>query len=199
MARLAGITGLPVAFSIVCSAADAPKPELSTPRLGALCFVRAMELNDLQVFKSVTIGGDDDYKLFEPLLNMVGAAKQLEKAARDKFGKAGVAVVRQSPAVGLEVQVQESDVRVNGDNAVLFHKGQEDDPITLRKGPVGWKVDLTAINNRQRMAAAAPGMRAMQKAFGELAQEIREGKYKSPQEAEKAVIQRMQQAAGQAR
>lgn len=180
-------------------AAEAPKPELSTPRLGALCFVRAMELNDIQVFKSVTTGGDDDYKLFEPLLNMVGAAKQLEKAARDKFGKAGAVVVRQSPAVGLEVQVQESDVRINGDTAVLFHKGQEDDPITLRKGPAGWKVDLTAIQNRQKMAAAAPGMRAMQEAFARSAEDIRAGRLKTPQEAEQVVIQRVRQAAGQAR
>lgn len=153
-----------------------------------------MELNDLQAFKAVTIGGEEDYKLFEPLVNMVGAAKQLEKAAREKFGKAGRVVVRQSPAVGLEVQVQESDVRVNGDTATVFHKGQEDDPLTVRKTAAGWKVDLTAIPNRQSMVAAAGVMRKMQQVLAESADDIRAGKFKTPEEAEKIIVERMQQA-----
>lgn len=170
--------------------------ETSTPRLGAMAFVKAMEINDMEAFRAVTIGGEEEYKLFQPLVEMVGAAKKLEKAARDKFGKAGRIVVRNSPAVGLEVQIQESDVKVNGDTAIVSHKGQEDaDPLTLKKTSAGWKVDLTAIKNRQSMSAAAPSMRKMQQVLTESATDIRAGKFKTPEEAEQAVLERMQKAA----
>jgi hypothetical protein len=183
---------------VVGLAAEAPDPALSTPRFGAISFVKAMESNNLDTFRSVTIGQDADYKLFEPLVNMVGAAKQLEKAARDRFGKAGRAVVRVSPAVGLEVQVQESEVRINGDTAIVFQKGQEQsDPLTLRKTAAGWKVDLTAIRNREKMADAADGMRKMQKVLTEAAEQIRAGQFQTAEEAEAAIERRMQQAASE--
>jgi hypothetical protein len=179
-------------------AAEAPNPALSSPKLGAISFVKAMESNNIDNFRNVTIGQEADYKLFEPLVNMVGAAKQLEKAARDKFGKAGTAVVRMSPAVGMEVQIQESDVRINGDTAIVFHKGQEDsDPLTLRKTAAGWKVDLTAIRDREKMAAAADGMRKMEKVLRESADQIRRGQFQSPDEAQAAIARRMQEAASE--
>jgi hypothetical protein len=178
--------------------AEAPNPALSTPRLGAISFIKAMESNNIDNFRNVTIGQEADYKLFEPLVNMVGAAKQLEKAAREKFGKAGTAVVRMSPAVGLEVQAQESDVQINGDTAVVFHKGQEEsDPLTLRKTAVGWKVDLTAIRDREKMVAAADGMRKMEKVLRESADQIRAGQFRTPEEAQAAIAHRMQEAAAE--
>lgn len=192
-----------VGFGILLSltnvlAAEAPNPALATPRLGAINFVRAMEQDSLDAFRNVTIGQEEDYKLFEPLLNMVGAAKQMEQAAREKFGKAGTAVVRMSPAVGMEVQVQESDVRVNGDTAIVFQKGQEEsDPLTLRKTAVGWKVDLTAIHNREKMAAAADSMRRMEKVLRESAEQIRAGQFRTAEEAQGAIVRRMQQAASE--
>lgn len=172
--------------------------ELATPKLGALAFIRAMEANDMAAFRAVTIGADDDYKLFEPLLGMVGAAKQLEKAAREKFGKGARVVVRESPAVELEVHVQESDVKVTNDTAVLTHKGEEGaDPLTLRHTADGWKVDLTAIANRQQMASTATAMARMQQVLADTASEIRDGHFKTPEEAEQAVVKRMRDAAAQ--
>ena len=149
--------------------------------------------------QAVTIGGEDDYKLFEPLLGMVGAAKQMEKSAHEKFGKAGRVVARNSPAVGLEVQGQESDVAINGNTAILRHKGDDGaDPLTIRQTPEGWKVDLTAIKNRQAMADAAVGMRRMQEAFSGSAEDIRAGKYKSATEAEQAVLKKIHEASAAA-
>src|SRR5690348_15441018 len=124
-----------VAVACVSSTAVAQqqgKPELMTPKLGALTFVRTLELNNMPAFQSVTIGGAEEYKLFEPLMKMIAGAKDLEKAAREKWGKAGRTVVRNSPAVGMEVQIQESDVTVDGDTAIVRRKGDEDpDPLTL--------------------------------------------------------------------
>lgn len=171
-------------------------PQLASPKMAAFAFVRAMEQNDMAQFRSVTIGSDDDYKLFEPLLGMVGSAKQLEHAAREKFGKAGRVIVRDSPAVELEVHVQESDVKVSNDTATLRHHGQEDaDPLHLRHTPAGWKVDLTAIPNRDQMAASAAGMARMRKALSDSAADIRAGKFATAEEAEKVVLKRMKQAA----
>jgi hypothetical protein len=183
-------------FQLPAVAADpAIKPELSTPKFAALSFVRAMELNNMPAFQDVTIGGPNEYKLFEPLVNMVGAAKDLEKAAREKFGKAGRAVVRNSPAAGLEVQVQESDVSIDGDTAVVRRKDDEDpDPLTLHKTPAGWKVDLTAIHNPKAMADTAPGMRKMEQVFIASAADIRAGKFQSADEAAKIILKRMQTA-----
>ena len=177
--------------------AEPPKnQQLLTPKLAALAFVHAMELNDMPGFQAVTLGAEDDYKLFEPLLGMVGSAKQLEKAAREQFGKAGRVIVRDSPAVGLEVQVQESDVQVTGDTAILRHKGQEkDDPLTIRKTAEGWKVDLTAIQNREQMSAAAPGMKKMQDALTLTTSDIRAARFKTAEEAEQVLLKRMKMAA----
>lgn len=174
----------------------AVSPELSTPKLAALSFVRAMEANDMTAFRSVTLGADDDYKLFEPLLGMVGAAKNLERAAREKFGKAGRVVVRDSPAVELEVHVQESDVKVTAETAVLTHQGEENaDPLTLRHTSNGWKVDLTAIHNREQMATSAASMDRMRQALSDSAADIRSGKFKTAEDAEKVILGRMREAA----
>jgi hypothetical protein len=180
-----------------CLAAD--DPQLATPKLAAFAFVRAMEQNDMTQFRAVTIGSDDDYKLFEPLLGMVGSAKQLERAAREKFGKAGRVIVRDSPAVELEVHVQESDVKVTNDTAILRHHGQEDaDPLHLRHTPAGWKVDLTAIPNRAQMSASAESMARMRKALADSAADIRAGKFSTPEAAEKVVLKRMKAATADA-
>ena len=188
-----------VAVACVSSTAVAQqqgKPELMTPKLGALTFVRTLELNNMPAFQSVTIGGAEEYKLFEPLMKMIAGAKDLEKAAREKWGKAGRTVVRNSPAVGMEVQIQESDVTVDGETAVVRRKGDEDpDPLTLRKTSDGWKVDLTAIKNRKSMSDAAPSMRRMEKVFTDSAADIRAGKFRSADEAEQALLKRMQAAA----
>lgn len=174
----------------------AESPELATPKLGALAFVRAMEQNSPDAFASVTIGAEQDRKLFAPLIHMVGAAKDLEKAARQKFGKAGRVVVRESPAAGIEVQVQESTVSISGDSAVVRHAPDDgSEPLTLRKTADGWKVDLTAIQRRQEMVTAAPSVQRIEKALSDTAAEIREGKFKTAEEAGKALISRMQQAA----
>ena len=196
------LLGFVLAVACVSSAAVAQqpppgvRPELSTPKLAALSFVRAMELNNIPAFQAVTIGGEEEFKLFEPLVKMVGSAKDLEKAAREKWGKGGRTVVRHSPAVGMEVQVQESDVKVDGDTAVVSRKGDDDpDPLTLRKTNVGWKVDLTAIKDRKRMTDAAPSMKRMEKVFVDSAADIRGGKFRSADEAEKVILKRMQDAA----
>jgi hypothetical protein len=179
----------------LASGALADAPELSTPKLGALAFVRAMEQNNPEAFANVTLGAEQDRKLFEPLLRMVGAAKDLEKAARQKFGKSGRVVVRDSPAVGLEVQVQESTVTISGDSAVVRHASDDgSEPLTLRKTSDGWKVDLTAIQHRQEMLGAAPSMQRLEKSLSDTAAEIRSGRFKSAEEAEQTLLQRMQQA-----
>lgn len=200
------VCGIVIGASLVLIAADqapnaaANRPtDLSTPKAAALAFVRAMEANNIEAFRAVTVGSEEDRKLFEPLLGMVGAAKQLEKAAREKFGKEGRLVVRNSPAVELEVHVQESDVTVNGQIAVLRHKGEEDaDPLTLKKTEAGWKVDLTVIQNRQQMSTAAAGLALMKQVLDQSAADIRAGKFRTAQEAEQAVVSRLQQAAAAA-
>ena len=188
----------------MCVAADQkpaePKgamlPELATPKIAAITFVRAMEADDSEAFRKVTLGNDEDYQLFEPLLRMTGAAKKLEKAARTRFGKEGTKIVRESPAVGLEVHVQESDVKVIGDRATLKHKADADaDALPLKMTPAGWKVDLTAIANRHQMSAAAGGMLKMQQALEQATNDILEGKFKTADDAAKAVVSRMTEAA----
>jgi FlaG/FlaF family flagellin (archaellin) len=171
---------------------------LATPKAAALAFVRAMEADDMSAFQAVTLGKDEDYKLFQPLLGMVGAAKQMEKAAREKFGKAGGVIVRDSPAVELEVHVQESDVKVTGDKAVLSHQGEEGaDPLTLRHTAEGWKVDLTAIANRQQMATSAAAMARMRQALTTTAADIRAGHFNAPELAEQALLKRLREAASE--
>ena len=194
-----GAASLLIAADQPPTAAPKGAPDLSTPKAGALAFVRAMEANNIEAFRAVTVGSEEDQKLFEPLLGMVGAAKQLERAAREKFGKEGRFVVRNSPAVELEVHVQESDVTINGQTAILRHKGEENaDPLTLKKTEAGWKVDLTVIQNRQQMSAAAGGLALMKQVLDQSAADIRAGKFRTAQEAEQAVISRMQQAAAAA-
>lgn len=195
MSRLSRSVAILLPFLLI-GLLGADSAELATPKLAAFAFVRAMEQNDMARFRAVTIGSDDDYKLFEPLLGMVGSAKQLEHAAREKFGKAGRVIVRDSPAVELEVHIQESDVKVTNDTAILRHHGQDDaDPLHLRHTPAGWKVDLTAIPNRAQMSASADSMTRMQKAFSASAADIRAGKFPTAEAAEKAVLKRIKDAA----
>ena len=58
----------------------AESPELATPKLGVLAFVRAMEQDSPEAFAAVTLGAEPDRKLFVPLIHMVGAAKDGREA-----------------------------------------------------------------------------------------------------------------------
>ena len=192
---LRSFVGIVLAVAAVARAEGPVANVPASPKAAAIVFVRAMEADDLAAFRAATVGTEEDYHLFEPLLHMVGSARDLEKAAREKFGKDGSGIVRQSPALGMEIHVQESDVKVTGDRATLHHKADaEADALTLRKISGQWKVDLTAIKNRQSMTAAAGTMRRMQQALSQSAADIRAGKFTSAQDAERAVATRIQRA-----
>lgn len=187
---------LPAARLGAAAGTGGENAQLATPKLAAFAFVRAMEQNDMAQFRSVTIGSDDDYKLFEPLLGMVGAAKQLEQAAHEKFGKAARVIVRDSPAVELEVHIQESEVKVTGDAAVLHHAGDaETEALNLRHTSEGWKIDLTAIPNRAQMSTAADAMARTRKALSDSAEQIRAGRFQTAEQAEQDLLKRIKQAA----
>lgn len=176
-------------------AADA-RPDLSTPKAAAVAFMRALESGEVRAIKAVTLGSDDDYRLMSAVASAMRATRDLQKAATDRFGKAGDGIVPGQSGDPVD-EISESKVKETGDTALLARKEDPEgrSPLRLKKTDGQWKIDLAALPDKRQINQALPAMRATQRAMEQAAADIKAGKYKTADEAKEAVQKQLMQAA----
>jgi len=97
-------------------------------------------------------------------------------------------------------QVEDADVKVDGNTAKLVSKDKPDDkhPLTLTKAADGWKVDLKAIREDPGLGQVREMAPKVSAAVDAVTKDVEAGKYKTVQEAFMAFGETMQKIAAMA-
>jgi hypothetical protein len=165
----------------------ADAPDLSTPKKAALTFAKALEDDDLAGIRSSCIGSDDDFKVIAEVAKVVNAGKKVREAAIARFGEAEAQKIIPTPGppagIGLPRQIEQSRQKIEVDTATLSGPQENAEPLRLRRIKGAWRVDLSALPDRNEMAQALPLLIAIRNALLNAADQIATGKYKSADEA----------------
>jgi hypothetical protein len=195
--KLQRLPFLMVALCASVALADS-KPDLSSPKSAAMAFGTALLAGDSAGIKATSMGTDNDFKVVDAMGQMVGAMKKLSDAAVAKWGKDN-ALSKGSMAPDIQKELEESEVKIDGDSATIIKKDKSDakSPMKLKKVDGNWKVDLGSLpkEGMDQLVKMAP---AMAKAAAEVSAEIAADKYKTADEAQQALGAKMLAAMMQA-
>lgn len=189
--RGAGLIMLVLLTVVASSVLAADKPDLSTPKKAAKSFAAAVQSADMTGVKAASTGSPEDYKMMESFAGVISAGARLRKAAVAKFGaEDGKKIVQGSP--DLPAQIEQSDEKIDGDTATLVHTGEDPaNALKLMRTNGDWKVDLNRIPGKDQMAKSMPMMKELQKVLDESTTDVKDGKFKTADEAQQAVRTRM--------
>jgi hypothetical protein len=182
------------------TSAPAPSVDLSTPKAALKAFGEAIKSGNLAAAKAVTISDEKANKILEAFVPTFGAMKRLSDTAVKKYGEAGKSIGNDSKG-GFEItdDLDKANIVETGDTATATMKdSKEKEPIKLKKIDGQWKVDFVSMmgekGKTEDVSKIAPIFAAMTKAANESADEIEAGKYKTADEAKKAVNMKMMSA-----
>jgi hypothetical protein len=165
---------------------------VSNPKSTAITFAKAIQSNDMAAAKAASTGTDEQYKLIDAVGQMLSGYKNYESAAVAKFGDAGKFGEGEGPP-DVVADTEASEAKIDGDTATIVNPKKPDDPSPMKlvKKNGQWKVDLASVpmDEQTKMPAAAPRIK---KALDETAEEIKADKYKTIQDAKKALGMKMQ-------
>lgn len=172
-------------FMLFCPgviARGANAADLTTPKKAAIVFAQALIDGDFPTAKNASAGSDQDYQYLESLIQFIAASKALHNTAINKFGDAGKSIAADA-AAGMTQQLNASSESIDGDKAAVgTSDGRE--PTLLRKIDGNWKVDLAAIPQKDEIGKA---LLAQKKAMLDAVADLNAGKYKTAEEAQKAI------------
>lgn len=164
--------------------AQAPAPDLSTPRSAAVAFGAALTAADAAGIRGAAVGTADEYARAEAVGGMLAAFRRLAEAAAARFGREKV-VFRGAAAADVAADLDRAEVTVDGDAATVAVKDGRPDPMRLRRAGGSWRVDLSsAPREAARLAALAPALAA---AADEVAADVRANRFRSVEDAQAAL------------
>src|SRR5258708_7517224 len=143
----------------VCAAAFARADDVADIKASGRAFVTAMHEGDIAEAKNHAFTDERTEKLLEVMVTMTKARAVITDAAVAKFGDEGKTIVAQgqSPAQ-LPHNYEDADIQVTGDTAIVTPKTGK--PVKFKKDG-GWKVDFTALPNKDQLDKAVPMITAM--------------------------------------
>ena len=179
---------------LVCCAAYAHADDAADIKASGLAFANAVHAGDIATAKEHAITDEKSGKLLEVMVGMTKARTVLTDAAVAKFGDEGKTIVAQGqPGSQLPHSFDDADIQVMGDTATVTPKSGK--PVTFKKDG-DWKIDFTALPNKEQLDKAVPMMTAMSTAMTETAAEIKDNKYSTVAEAKQAFHTKMAAALG---
>jgi hypothetical protein len=195
------LCGLTLALCFTGGRVFAADVDQSNPKAAALSFAKALESGDSETAKSLVVGTDQEKQIVDATADFVSAVKKLKDSATKKFGDKATEITGQSMSVDMSKQIEGTESKEEGDTATLTNpqQAQGQQPMKLKKVDGKWKVDLSAITQ----GAAAGGqnvdqmqttLKAWSGAFTEMANEIDQGKYETPEAARQAFTGKMMAA-----
>ncbi len=145
---------------------------------GAKVWATAMMDGKADDMKAHSIGSAEDLARWEGMSKMIGAFKKLGEAAKAKYGEEGAMFSRMFKTPDFS-QIQESKIVATGDDATIT--GKDGKVMKLKKDGGEWKVVLASLNDSGKMDPKQ--VTAMTDAASTTADEIKDGKYATNQEA----------------
>ena len=190
-------------LSLACVALLAPstraaKPDLSSPKAAVVSLGNAMLNDDAEAGVAATNVPAEQKSTWEQTIHLGAALNRLNEVAVQKWGDEGRTLLmgpggakkgapRYKDLAQRVRDMEQAEVKVDGDSATVTPKGEDEQPITCKKTDGQWKVDLSSLPWAQsggRAAALAP---VMAKASREVADDIKADKFKTVTEAQQAL------------
>jgi hypothetical protein len=169
----------------------AAPPDDSTPKAAAKALYAALAEGDWAAAKQVTIVADGYDDAFKTLVDYGVGFTRLADAVTAKFGKKAAdefpSPGRRSAIIG---DATETD---NGDTALLI-PNDGNDPLHMKRIDGHWKVDIFANPAFNGPEAMTKGLRVIAQAANETADDTAAGKYKTVQDVQKGIVERLQKA-----
>jgi len=171
--------------------------DVSDIKASGRAFSEAMRNNDIPAAKKHAILSEKQETLLANWAAFNSSREKLTKAAVDKFGDEGKDIVAQRQGRQPQLDFDKSkfdnaDIKVTGDTAVVTSKDPDHREIARFKNDGGkWKLDFKDNPNMERAAQSAPVLEKLAGVYNDVAGEIKDGKYKSVQEARRALGTKM--------
>src|SRR5262245_45712792 len=180
----------------VCAGRLTAAPDLSTPKAAAMSFAKAMEAGDADGAKAATLSDAENQELVTILAGMISNVNKLREAAKAKFGEeASNQIAGNMKTMDMAKQLEDSEVKEEGETASINSTKSAGNPVKLKKVGGDWKVDMTGsiagAPGGGQIAQQLPFLKAVGAAMGDLATEIKDGKYATIEDAKSAMQTKM--------
>jgi hypothetical protein len=174
--------------------------DLSDIRASGKAFAQALHDGDVTTAKHYAVTDATTEKALDIMGEITKARKTLIDAAVAKWGDEGKNVAVGGPngaqTESVRTNFQDAKIEVKGDTAMVTSKdGQDSRPAYFKKEGGIWKIDLPKLANFASVTRLAPQSHMIADAFTATAAEIRDGKYKTVQDAKLGVRQNLAAAA----
>jgi hypothetical protein len=159
------------------------------PKGVALAFAQALAAGNTADMRQHSIGSDQDRQAMDTLARMVGSFAELSSAAVARFGEEGKDLAQPGQADKMFKAIRDGAEQIDRDRATIVLESGE--PIQLKKVDGAWKIDLAQIPKREEIYKLVPIYSTMAEVAQQTAMEVKGGRYKSVEEARKALGSRM--------
>lgn len=168
--------------------------DLSTPEATIRTLADAIEAGDIAAARAAAT--DESRELAEATAALGASVRAFDQAARDHFGGGAPTTAPAGPRMLPFQWLRDAEVDTSGPNPVARAKASRlAGSVPLRRVGDAWRADLAAnLPRGQDPARAAAMLRQMAPAAGQLAAEVRAGRYPTADQANQAFGARMMQA-----
>lgn len=192
-------TLLAIAWAVIGCAAVAGTPDRSTPLAAAKSYLTAIKEGNAMVMGTGSLGTTNQKQWMFQFMRCYLADQKLETAAVEKFGREATEksfgeMKRTFQAVPQALAaLTNCDVRMEGDHATIIFRplpgGDTPEPLKLQKAAGEWRVALGAEIEKADFSPAL--MEAQASSMEKCAEEIRAGKYQTPEQAQQGMMAAM--------
>ena len=195
MTRTSAVAAV-LTMSLLSVTARAEAPDLSSPKAAAKSLYEAVDRGDGEAIRAVFFTETDaQRRLADAYADMILASKRLADVAKQKYGGVAAADAFAQGAVTAQdvKRIDAAELKQLAPDRAALHLPLSSRPMNFRKTEQGWQLEISDF------AGGAPdkidGQTAMTKEVSdvvtEVADAIESDKYATPQEAEQAIQQRM--------
>ena len=182
---------LALLLAVLCNSAPAADIDPASPAGALKSFYEALEASDATAVRNLLHATSDPEKqLADAFTAQLAAAKSLGDAASKKYGATGDALSKGLPVRDQIAQLQSATVTAEGDNATIKIPNQER-PLRLVRTAGRWKI-LVSDYAGDDLPGQAAVMREMTAVFNTVAADINADKLPTPQDAQRALQQKLQ-------
>jgi len=189
--------------ALVFAGSAARADDLADIRNSGKSFAQALRDGDAVTAKHYAVSDPTTDKALDVMAEITKARKTLIDAAVAKWGDEGKNVTvggpNESRTEAVQTDFQNAKIDVKGDTATVTSKeGTDSRPVYFKRDGGVWKIELAKLANFAQITRSASAVHMISDAYTATAGEIRDGKYKTVQDAKLGVRQNLQAAARKA-
>lgn len=170
--------------------------DLSSPKSTLTTMAKGMQEGDKEAVRAAVTGDEKQMRAVDMMVDLISATQKMQLAAKEKFGQ--IPDDQSEEIAKLPAKIEQAEVKIDGDSAtVTMPREQEEgvqqapnnpgEQIRLKKVGNDWKVDVADLSRGQELTdQQLEAGKSMVKAAEDIAQEIRDGKHATYQDAMQA-------------